>query len=150
MSPKYAMNTLTCSLFSNSCLCLACLSLLEQSPGSHFRTQSSARPSPQLTDAFSLFYLGLSFHLNQSYLLCCFRGSVKFCSRKYSCRIYIVLKLSQPLGGSLPVHIKWAGFTRDYTLISQLGKEIAEPHSFPTNKINGLPGVGMGEPWETQ
>ena len=74
---------------------------------------------------------------------------MKFCSKKYSCRIYSVLKFSQPLlgrGGSFLVYIKWVRCTRDHTLIPQLGKEIAEHYSFPTSKINGLPGVGVEEP----
>ena len=128
------------------------LSPLEHIPCSHFRTQGSTGPSPQLTDAFSLFHLRLSFHLSQTCLLCCFKGSVKFCNKKYSCRIYSVLKFSQPLlgRGIISWYIKWVRCTRDYTLIPQLGKETAEHYSFPTSEINGLPGVGAGEPWETQ
>ena len=129
------------------------LSPLEHIPCSHFRMQGSTRPSPQLTDAFSLFHLSLSFHLSQSCLLCCFKGSVKFCNKKYSCRIYSVIKFSLPLlgrGRSFLVYIKWVRCTRDYTLIPQQGKEIAEHYSFPTGSINALPGIGVGDPWETQ
>lgn len=143
------MNTPTCIsqpplLFSNSHLCRAYLSWNTVPSPISSRTQSSTRPSPSAHCCTFIVSSGPFFSPEPKLFTRLLQGFSGVLQQEVFLRIYIVLKLRQPLGGSLPVYMKWAGCSRDCILISQLGKEMAGHHSFPTGKINGLPGVGAG------
>lgn len=125
----------TCRISWHPFLCLTCP--LFRRPNYPPIPENRVSSGPHLISImhFHCFIWVSVFHLNQSCFLYCFRSLVNCCNRNYFCRIYIVLKPSQPLWGHFLY--TWSGLgPRDL----QLGIEIAGYHSFPRVRQTGSQG----------